>query len=633
MSDDKANAGHMRSTGWFGREVFVPDTHTGVNAITPEEVLPSSYEIVDSAVPSSASALTNLAVDLTPGIGFARGLYDVGAGAVNALAPGQSMSERAGALPDVLTGAQTLGFNMLGMGAIGMAMARGAKKGRPGVAAAIGRGLNAMLPDGAHQGLAKGLSVVNRSVNSNPFGRWAYGRGGENLFKGYNLFGRMGGYWHGWKPGELAATAKDWGKGVGNFAMGSAGIPAIGASIGLGMVGSQGALERKREELAAAFRRAGVYPDQAYAMADEEISKGFERQEEGATKVASYMYSATTPGRGVTLDSITSMIMYDQALSEAERRNMIYKMQMEAARAGGGNDLGRILSVLGSGFVAAMVARYMGMGMVAQLIAGAAGAYAGSRYFGKSAAAEMLFEPGMDRRRFDMLAAEKLYLPLDTFDRNAKPPDKNARRDMDRTQATGRTQKLPGLTDTSRQAIRLSKTNGMTATRTGGVRPAPTGARPGMPVIRSKADIPMALASLGLSGVAGYFGNRLIKGASPVADRAGGVYFTGNGGAMIDSILSPDERAACQMFGVEKSAAARRAGLEKAAADDGIIDTGIKGVVALSLVTGIPVGIAAHIIGNAATERSLKERELETKIKYYRTAAKELESRMAGGLG
>jgi hypothetical protein len=49
-----------------------------------------------------------------------------------------------------------------------------------------------------------------------------------------------------------------------------------------------------------------------------------------------------------------------------------------------------------------------------------------------------------------------------------------------------------------------------------------------------------------------------------------------------------------------------------------------KAVVALSVLTGIPIGIAAHAIGNRITKERGRERELGTQAGYYRNAAQQL---------
>lgn len=59
------------------------------------------------------------------------------------------------------------------------------------------------------------------------------------------------------------------------------------------------------------------------------------------------------------------------------------------------------------------------------------------------------------------------------------------------------------------------------------------------------------------------------------------------------------------------------------------VDATAKTVVVGALLTGIPVGIMAHMIGKKVKEVKIKERELSQKIDYYREAAQGLESGMA----
>lgn len=53
-------------------------------------------------------------------------------------------------------------------------------------------------------------------------------------------------------------------------------------------------------------------------------------------------------------------------------------------------------------------------------------------------------------------------------------------------------------------------------------------------------------------------------------------------------------------------------------------------LMAVSLLGGIPVGAASHIIGRKLTSEDVKERELHERIRFYRTAAKQLETGLSG---
>jgi hypothetical protein len=44
----------------------------------------------------------------------------------------------------------------------------------------------------------------------------------------------------------------------------------------------------------------------------------------------------------------------------------------------------------------------------------------------------------------------------------------------------------------------------------------------------------------------------------------------------------------------------------------------------LSLITGIPIGIAAHVIGRNVSQERTKERELQEQIKYYKNTTEGL---------
>lgn len=55
-----------------------------------------------------------------------------------------------------------------------------------------------------------------------------------------------------------------------------------------------------------------------------------------------------------------------------------------------------------------------------------------------------------------------------------------------------------------------------------------------------------------------------------------------------------------------------------------------KSVIALSVIAGIPIGIASHLIGNRVTKEHGREKELTTEAGYYRNAAHQLEAGMQG---
>ena len=70
--------------------------------------------------------------------------------------------------------------------------------------------------------------------------------------------------------------------------------------------------------------------------------------------------------------------------------------------------------------------------------------------------------------------------------------------------------------------------------------------------------------------------------------------------------------------------------IKKAITFGGTLDAGAKSVVIGSLLTGVPVGIMAHMISKKVNDVKRKERELKQKIDYYRQATEGLETGLAG---
>jgi len=103
--------------------------------------------------------------------------------------------------------------------------------------------------------------------------------------------------------------------------------------------------------------------------------------------------------------------------------------------------------------------------------------------------------------------------------------------------------------------------------------------------------------------------------------------------------LSPAEKAAWLRAGMLLKAAqlglpaellvplAKQAGLADTISKP--IDYSAKAILYGSLITGIPVGIMAHMISKKMSTVKAKQRELEEKIKYYHGAAEGLETGMA----
>ena len=62
----------------------------------------------------------------------------------------------------------------------------------------------------------------------------------------------------------------------------------------------------------------------------------------------------------------------------------------------------------------------------------------------------------------------------------------------------------------------------------------------------------------------------------------------------------------------------------------GALDTTLKMILVSSLLTGVPIGIAAHHFNRKIKEDREKERELKSRIEFYNDAAGDLESGLAG---
>ena len=95
--------------------------------------------------------------------------------------------------------------------------------------------------------------------------------------------------------------------------------------------------------------------------------------------------------------------------------------------------------------------------------------------------------------------------------------------------------------------------------------------------------------------------------------------------------LSREERAGCMKLGAVMAFA--KAGImpsqidevSKTAGASDYLNTLGKTILTVSLVGGIPIGVAAHIVNRRINEQSEKERELKEKLKYYHAATGSLE--------
>lgn len=105
-------------------------------------------------------------------------------------------------------------------------------------------------------------------------------------------------------------------------------------------------------------------------------------------------------------------------------------------------------------------------------------------------------------------------------------------------------------------------------------------------------------------------------------------------------LLTATERAACWRLGAYAKFAA--AGIrpsqidaviaKKAGVADVVSPTNMaKTVATVSLLTGVPLGVAAHVVGNRISKARGKEKELQQQAEYYRNAAAQLEQGLGAG--
>ena len=89
--------------------------------------------------------------------------------------------------------------------------------------------------------------------------------------------------------------------------------------------------------------------------------------------------------------------------------------------------------------------------------------------------------------------------------------------------------------------------------------------------------------------------------------------------------LTPAERGACVKLGAMLKCS--ELGVKQSAISEVISPENLmKSVAVVSLLGGVPLGVAAHIIGRRITGTENRERELQEKIKYYRNATRGLET-------
>lgn len=97
------------------------------------------------------------------------------------------------------------------------------------------------------------------------------------------------------------------------------------------------------------------------------------------------------------------------------------------------------------------------------------------------------------------------------------------------------------------------------------------------------------------------------------------------------TLLSPAERLDCMMTGSLLKSASEGIPHEmlKKANLAGAADFGTKAVIALSLLTGIPLGIAGHVVHNSIKKRKMKEEEAMRNLEYYRDAGDLVEDELS----
>lgn len=109
-------------------------------------------------------------------------------------------------------------------------------------------------------------------------------------------------------------------------------------------------------------------------------------------------------------------------------------------------------------------------------------------------------------------------------------------------------------------------------------------------------------------------------------------------GTMYKELLSPGERAAAWRLGAFSKFA--EIGVRPGQVDEHIKAAAgaatlvspagmAKMIATMAVLTGVPLGVAAHIVGQRVSAVRAKEEDLETQTKYYRNAASQLEHGLA----
>lgn len=142
----------------------------------------------------------------------------------------------------------------------------------------------------------------------------------------------------------------------------------------------------------------------------------------------------------------------------------------------------------------------------------------------------------------------------------------------------------------------------------------------GLKTFRRTRSLPAALlaAALGNIVAGGEATYQLGKAKPGMRKRAG----------YIDA-LTRDERAAAMKLGAAL-ALCEHGSMAKTAfgapGGGGVLDGVAKAIITTSIITGVPLGIASHMIGRGVSANRRREREQLARIKYYRDASRQLES-------
>lgn len=98
-------------------------------------------------------------------------------------------------------------------------------------------------------------------------------------------------------------------------------------------------------------------------------------------------------------------------------------------------------------------------------------------------------------------------------------------------------------------------------------------------------------------------------------------------------IMSPIERAENIRVGmVTKAASVSSKQASIGSVLGSIADLGTKGIIVGSLVTGIPLGIMAHIVHSKVKQVRQQEKDLDKQINYYQDATGSIENTLADEL-